>query len=51
MEKIVPDPPHNLDFKPGKVLSQAISEGIVPMEYVLKVGFPSGSRLNHRNLL
>lgn len=35
MKKIVPDPPHNLDLKPGKVLSRAISEGIAPMEYVL----------------
>ncbi|WP_085677865.1 MULTISPECIES: hypothetical protein [unclassified Pseudomonas] len=35
MKKIVPDPPFNLDPQPGKVLSRAISEGIVPMDYVL----------------
>jgi len=35
MKKIVPDPPHTFDLPAGKSLSRAISEGIVPMEFVL----------------
>ncbi|MGF6395537.1 hypothetical protein [Pseudomonas plecoglossicida] len=35
MKKIVPDPPYTFDLPPGKTLSRAISEGIVPMEFVL----------------
>jgi hypothetical protein len=35
MKKIVPDPPYTFDLPPGKTLSRAISEGIVPMELVL----------------
>ncbi|MFK0314395.1 hypothetical protein ACIQUF_24595 [Pseudomonas sp. NPDC090233] len=35
MKKIVPDPPHTFELPPGKSLSRAISEGIVPMEIVL----------------
>ncbi|MFJ4157661.1 hypothetical protein ACIPZF_23030 [Pseudomonas sp. NPDC089752] len=35
MKKIVPDPPHTFELPPGKSLSRAISEGIVPMEFVL----------------
>lgn len=34
-EKIVPDPPHTFDLPPGKSLSRAISEGIVPIEFAL----------------
>ncbi|MFF5865960.1 hypothetical protein [Pseudomonas sp. NPDC012596] len=35
MKKIVPDPPHTFDLPAGKSLSRVISEGIVPMEFVL----------------
>ena len=35
MKKIVPDPPHNFELPPGKSLSRAIGDKIVPMEYVL----------------
>ncbi|WP_286914184.1 MULTISPECIES: hypothetical protein [unclassified Pseudomonas] len=35
MKKIVPDPPYSFALPPGKTLSRAISEGIVPMEHVL----------------
>lgn len=35
MKKLVPDPPHVFDLPQGKSLSRAISEGIVPMEFVL----------------
>ncbi|WDY56686.1 hypothetical protein [Pseudomonas sp. PSKL.D1] len=35
MKKIVPDPPHLFELPTGKSLSNAISEGIVPMEHVL----------------
>ena len=35
MKKIVPDPPHTFDLPPGKSLSRAISEGIVPIEFAL----------------
>jgi len=35
MKKIVPDPPYTFDLPQGKTLSRAISEGIVPMEFVL----------------
>jgi len=35
MKKIVPGPPYTFDLPQGKTLSRAISEGIVPMEFVL----------------
>lgn len=35
MKKIVPDPPHVFELPPGKSLSRAISDGIVPIEFVL----------------
>lgn len=35
MKKIVPDPPHTFDLPPGKSLSRAISEGVVPIEFAL----------------
>jgi len=35
MKKIVPDPPHVFELPPGKSLSRAISDGIVPIEFVM----------------
>ena len=35
MKKIVPDPPHTFELPPGKSLSRAIGENMVPMEFVL----------------
>jgi len=35
MKKIVPDPPHTFELPPGKSLSRAISDGIVPIEFVM----------------
>jgi len=35
MKKIVPDPPHTFELPPGKSLSRAIVENMVPMEFVL----------------
>ncbi|MFJ4066626.1 hypothetical protein ACIPW4_15225 [Pseudomonas sp. NPDC089996] len=35
MKKIVPDPPHSLDLPLDRTFSRAISDNLVPKEYVL----------------
>jgi hypothetical protein len=35
MTKIVPDPPHHFDLPCDKTLTNAVSEGIVPIDHVV----------------
>ncbi|MGE8112302.1 hypothetical protein [Pseudomonas sp. NPDC086566] len=35
MKKIVPDPPHHFDLPSDKTLTNAVSDGIVPIDHVV----------------
>ncbi|QPN44446.1 hypothetical protein I5S86_23365 [Priestia aryabhattai] len=35
MKKLVPDPPHHFDLPSDKTLTNAVSDGIVPIDHVL----------------
>lgn len=35
MKKLVPDPPHHFDLPSDKTLTNAVNDGIVPIDHVV----------------